>query len=247
MKRIFTILVALLIFSNLFANNTLDSTATTQKKSIFTKVVGKYTDNLNYFTITAFMTIESSFIPFPSEIVVPPAAYAACDPEKPSLYVTEHKWINISLVILFATLGAMIGALINYYLAFYLGRPFVYWFVETKIGNLLFLNKEIIEKAENYFIKNGNISTFIGRLIPGIRQLISIPAGLAKMKMGPFLLYTFLGATLWNIILAILGYIAHGQKDLINKYAHELTIILLGLGALYVGYHLYKAFRKSKK
>jgi membrane protein DedA with SNARE-associated domain len=177
---------------------------------------------------------------------VPPAAYAACNPENTSLYVTDNKIINILFVILFATLGAMIGALINYFLAFYLGRPFVYWFVETKVGKMLFLSKEIIEKAENYFVKNGNISTFIGRLIPGIRQLISIPAGLAKMRLGPFMLYTFLGASIWNVILAILGYVAHGQKDLIEKYAHELTIILLGLGVLYIGYHLYKSFKKSK-
>lgn len=246
MKRFLTLLIAVMLFSNLFATSTLDTTKT-QNESIFTKIVGKYTDNLNYFTITAFMTIESSFIPFPSEIVVPPAAYAACDPENTSLYVTDNKLINISLVILFATLGALIGALINYYLAFYLGRPFVYWFVETKIGKLFLLNKEVIEKAENYFVKNGNISTFIGRLIPGIRQLISIPAGLAKMKMGPFLLYTFLGATLWNIILAVLGYVAHGQKDLIDTYSHELTIILLSLGVLYIGYQLYKGFKKPKK
>lgn len=245
MKRFLTLFIVLCLTSNLLANNTSDSTAT-KEQSFFTKAIGKYTDNLNYFTITAFMTIESSFIPFPSEIVVPPAAYAACTPEKTSLYVTEHKWINISLVILFATLGAMIGALINYYLAFFLGRPFVYWFVETKIGKLFLLNKEVIEKAENYFVKNGNISTFIGRLIPGIRQLISIPAGLAKMKLRPFLLYTFLGATMWNLILAILGYVAHGQKDLIDKYSHELTIILLTLGVLYIGYHIFKALKKTK-
>lgn len=246
MKRILTLLIAVMLFSNLFATSTIDST-TTPKESIFTKVIGKYIDNLNYVTITTFMTIESSFIPFPSEIVVPPAAYAACNPENSSLYVTEHKWINISFVILFATLGALIGALINYFLAFYLGRPFIYWFVETKFGKLLLLNKPLIEKAENYFVKNGNSATLVGRLIPGIRQLISIPAGLAKMKLGPFLLYTLIGATLWNIILAVMGYIAHGQKNLIDKYAHELTIILLGLGVLYLGYHLYKGFKKTKK
>lgn len=246
MKRISTLLVAIMLFCNLFATSTIDST-TNPKESIFTKVIGKYTDNLNYFTITAFMTIESSFIPFPSEIVVPPAAYAACNPENSNLYVTDNKLINISIVLLFATLGAMIGAIINYYLAYFLGRPFIYWFVETKAGKILLLNKEVIEKAENYFVKNGNISTFVGRLIPGIRQLISIPAGLAKMKMGPFLLYTFLGATMWNTILAVLGYIAHGQKDLINQYSHELSLILIGLGVLFIGYQLYKGIRKTKK
>lgn len=246
MKRFFTILVLLSVYCSLFGVNTRD-TIQTEKQSFFTKVIGKYIDNLNYVTITTFMTIESSFIPFPSEIVVPPAAYAACNPENTSLYVTEHKWINISFVVLFATLGAMIGALINYFIAFYFGRPFIYWFVETKFGKLLLLNKPLIEKAENYFVKNGSSATLVGRLIPGIRQLISIPAGLAKMKIGPFLLFTFIGATLWNIILAVMGYIAHGQKNLIDKYAHELTIILLGLGVLYLVYHLYKGFKKTKK
>ena len=100
-------------------------------------------------------------------------------------------------------------------------------------------------KAENYFVKNGNISTFIGRLIPGIRQLISIPAGLAKMKMLPFVLYTTLGAFIWNCILAIVGYVAHGQQDLIKKYAHELSIILLGLGVIFVIYLIFKGIRKK--
>lgn len=246
MKRFLSLIIALLLFNTLLANTTIDST-TTPKESIFTKVVGKYTENLNYFTITVFMTVESSFIPFPSEIVVPPAAYEACNRENTNLHVTEHKWINISLVVLFATLGAMIGALINYYLAFFLGRPFIYWFVETRVGRMFLLSKKGVEKAEDFFVTNGNISTFVGRLIPGIRQLISIPAGLAKMRLPSFLLYTFLGAFIWNIVLAVLGYVAHGQQDLINTYSHELSMILLGLGALFIGYLVYKGFKKPKQ
>jgi len=244
MKRVFLILSLVALCTITFAENQTTPQDTT-KKSLTMRLVGTYLDNLNYGTITLFMTIESSFIPFPSEIVVPPAAYGACDPDNPHLYLTENKWINMSVVVLFATLGAILGALINYFLSLFLGRPIVYWFVETRLGKMFLLSKEGVIKAENYFVKNGNISTFIGRLIPGIRQLISIPAGLAKMKMLPFLLYTTLGAFIWNCILAIVGYVAHGQQDLIKKYAHELSIILLGLGVLFVIYLIYKGIRKK--
>lgn len=245
MKKIIVALLLFFSFSFLHAQTAVD-TIQPQQKSFIEKTVGKYLDNLNYFTVTLFMTIESSFIPFPSEIVVPPAAYGACNPENPNFYVTDSKILNILFVTLFATLGAIIGALINYYLAYFLGRPFVYWFVETKFGKLLLLSKKGIEKAENYFIKNGNISTFIGRLIPAIRQLISIPAGLAKMNVGKFVLYTSLGAFFWNVILSILGYLAHGQKDLIDKYAHELTLILLGLGLVFGIYLIIKGLNSKK-
>lgn len=209
------------------------------------RTVNWYMQNLNYFTVTLLMTIESSFIPFPSEVVVPPAAYAACDPNS-SIYVTDSNFINISLVVLFATIGALLGGLANYYLAYFLGRPIVYKFADSKLGRLCLLNKEKVQKSEDYFVKHGNSSTFIGRLLPGIRQLISIPAGLAKMKLSTFLLYTCLGSCLWNIILAILGYAVQGQKDLINKYSHELSIILLLLGVLFVAYLVWQGV-KSKK
>ena len=142
--------------------------------------------HLNYLWVTVLMAVESSFIPFPSEVVVPPAAYKAATGE-----------MNLFLVILFATLGSDIGALVNYYLARYLGRPIVYKFAESRLGRLCLLSQEKIEKAEAYFVKNGITSTLIGRLVPGIRQLISIPAGLAGMPLGRFLLYTTLGAGAW--------------------------------------------------
>ena len=214
------------------------------KQSFIVSFFSAYTQNLNYYTITALMTVESSFIPFPSEIVVPPAAYQACNPDNNSLYVTDSKWINIALVLFFATLGALFGAIINYYLALILGRPFIYWFVETKLGRLFLLDTKKVQKAEQYFVKNGSISTFIGRFVPGIRQLISIPAGLAKMKMKPFLFYTFLGAGMWNAILALLGYFAHGQQELIKRYSNELSYIILGLVVVLGGYLLWKTFRK---
>ncbi|MEE1020620.1 MAG: DedA family protein, partial [Bacteroidales bacterium] len=163
-------------------------------------------DNMNYGTVTLLMVIESSFIPFPSEVVVPPAAYKALEKESN---------MNIVLVVVFATLGAIIGALINYFLSLWLGRPIIYKFVETRFGKMCLLDKQKVEKAEKYFDKHGKSSTFIGRLVPGIRQLISIPAGLAKMNIATFVCFTALGAGIWNIILALLGYLGHGNKELI--------------------------------
>lgn len=151
--------------------------------------------HLNYFWVTVLMAIESSFIPFPSEVVVPPAAYMSVDGE-----------MNVFLVVFFATLGCDIGALANYYLAKHLGRPVVYKFAESKLGRMCLLSPEKIQQAEAYFVKNGASSTLVGRLIPGIRQLISIPAGLAGMPLAPFLLYTTIGAGIWNAILAGIGY-----------------------------------------
>lgn len=151
--------------------------------------------HLNYFWVAVLMAIESSFIPFPSEVVVPPAAYLAANGK-----------MNVVLVVLAATLGSNVGALVNYYLARYLGRPLVYRFAESKWGRMCLLSREKVEQAEAYFQKNGATSTLVGRLIPGIRQLISIPAGLSGMKLMPFLIYTTIGAGAWNIILAAIGY-----------------------------------------
>ena len=248
MRKFFVSLLVVLFTIHLQAEEITDTVAHTeiQDKNIIGQVIDWYMSNLNYGTITLLMTIESSFIPFPSEVVIPPAAYAACNPENTSLYFTSHKWINISLVVLFATLGALLGALINYFLAYFLGRPIIYWFADSKLGHLCLLDSKKIKKAEDYFIAHGNSSTLIGRLVPAIRQLISIPAGLAKMKITPFILFTLLGAGMWNIILAVLGYIAHGQKELIDRYSHELSYILLGLGILFILYLVFQAYRKKK-
>ncbi len=195
-----------------------------------------YMTNLNYFTITLLMAIESSFIPFPSEVVVPPAAWKAASGE-----------LNIVLVVVFSTLGSLIGAFINYYLAFWIGRPLVYKLAESKLGHMLLLDAHKVKKAEDYFIRKGNISTLIGRLIPGIRQLISIPAGLVRMNLKNFILYTVIGAGIWNIVLAVIGYLAQGQADLINRYSSEISIAVVVLLALFVGYIVYRTFFKKKK
>ena len=196
-------------------------------------------DNLNYWTITLLMAIESSFIPFPSEIVVPPAAYKAAAGE-----------LNIYLVVLFATLGANIGALVNYYLAMWIGRPLIYKFASSRIGHMCLIDEASVMKAEKFFDDNGRISTFVGRLVPAVRQLISIPAGLARMKLATFLLYTTLGAGLWNIILAVIGYYLESvvpQDQLMSKvaeYSKELSWGFIALGILVLGVLIYKGVKK---
>jgi len=191
-----------------------------------------YMANLNYFTVALLMAIESTFLPLPSEVVIPFAAYKAGQGD-----------LNIFLVIFFGTVGALSGSLINYTLAYYLGRPLVYKFADSRLGKVFLLSKEKIVHAEEYFIRNGKTSTFIGRLVPGIRHLISIPAGLAKMNLVDFMLYTFVGAGIWNIILGVIGYYLYEIREEIFPY---LGHILLALGAVFVVYLIIKA-RKNKK
>ncbi len=204
-----------------------------------------FLDNLNYWTITLLMAIESSFIPFPSEVVVPPAAYKAA----------TGSGLNVFLVVLFATIGANVGALVNYYLAKWLGRPIIYKFANSRIGHMCLIDEAKVQNAELYFDKHGALSTFIGRLIPAVRQLISIPAGLARMKMSTFLIYTTLGAGIWNTILAAIGwYIAsvpgiETEEQLlakVNEYSHELGYIFIGVGIFVVAYLAYKGMKKTK-
>lgn len=213
--------------------------------TIIESITAWYSAHMNYASITALMTVESSFIPFPSEIVIPPAVYVAGNPES-ALYVTGNYPMDVVLIVLFGTIGAMLGAMINYGLSIWLGRIIIYKFADSKLGHLCLLSSEKVKKAEAYFNEHGKMSTFVGRLIPGIRQLISIPAGLARMNFSQFTLYTFLGAFIWNSVLALLGYIAHGQADLINKYSHELSVaILVLLGAVVVYFVAKKIIRSS--
>lgn len=247
-KRLLGLLVVMALGVGVYAQSVseVDSVGDVRSLSMIERVENWYSDNMNYGSIIALMTIESSFIPFPSEVVVPPAAYVAGNPES-SLYATTSYPLNVLLVVLFGTIGAMLGAIINYVLAIVLGRPIIYAFADSKVGHLLLLSSEKIKKAEDYFNDHGKVSTFVGRLIPGIRQLISIPAGLAKMHFGQFSLYTFLGAFLWNVVLALLGYIAHGQMDLIHQYSHELSIAIIVLLGLVIVFFVVRAIVKKKR
>lgn len=203
---------------------------------IFQTVFDWYMANLNYFSIYLLMTIESSFIPFPSEIVVPFAAWKAAEGS-----------LTMAGVLLSSTAGAMTGAVINYYLSVWLGRPLLYRLADTRWAHVLLVNREAVEKAENYFVKHGKTSTFIGRLVPAVRQLISIPAGLSRMKIGSFLLFTFLGAAIWNVILAIIGYFAYDKREYILPY---IDWIMYAIGALFVIWLVWKgisAYRKGRR
>ena len=211
--------------------------------SLVDKVITWYSAHMNYASITTLMTVESSFIPFPSEVVIPPAAFVASEPGS-ALAVTGSYPMDIALIVLFGTLGALLGAIINYGLSVWLGRLIIYKFADSKVGHLCLLSREKVERAEAYFNEHGRISTFVGRLIPGIRQLISIPAGLSRMPFGQFLLYTFLGALIWNTILALLGYIANGQMDLIKEYSHELSVAILLLVGAVAAYYIIRAIVK---
>lgn len=206
-----------------------------------------FIDNANYTFVFVFMIIESSFIPFPSEVVVPPAAYIACT------NTGAGQDMNVYLVVLVATMGALVGAFINYFLSLWIGRPLVYAFADSKIGHALLINREKVEKAESYFDKHGAISTFIGRLIPAIRQLISIPAGIARMNIGQFGFFTFLGALVWNAVLGFLGYWLStfvSPEDLFNKveeYNAYLTWIGYGIAVICVLFIIWNVFKSSKK
>lgn len=202
-------------------------------------------DNLSYWVVALFMAIESSFIPFPSEVVVPPAAWKAMDP---------NSGMSFLLVIVFATVGADLGALINYYLAKWVGRPIIYRFADSRLGHMCLIDRKKVEVAEEYFRKHGAASTIFGRLVPAVRQLISIPAGLAGMHVGKFLLYTTIGAGVWNTVLATIGWGIYKYTDYKTtqdvyqqalKYSHELGYIILGLAVIIVAFLVYKGMKKK--
>ena len=159
-----------------------------------------------FIIIFIFMTIESSFIPFPSEVVMIPAGFLAYR----GALTTGIPWLDLVLAVFFGLLGSLAGAYVNYYLSVWLGRPFLH-----KYGRYFFLSEEHLDRAEEIFRKYGDIATFVCRLLPAIRQLISIPAGLSRMPLGRFTLFTGLGAGIWTAILAGIGwYLAHLAGDM---------------------------------
>lgn len=200
--------------------------------------------NLNYGTVFFLMLLESTVIPVPSELVVAPAAYHAAAGN-----------LDILLVILFSTIGADFGATINYVAGYYLGRPIIYRFANSKWGRMCLLNQEKVEHSERYFDNHGMVATITGRLIPGIRHLISIPAGLAKMNYWRFLLYTTVGAGVWNCILAGLGWYLHTivpeeqLHDKILEYGEYIKWTIIGLVGLAVVFFVIRHYigKKSQK
>ena len=198
--------------------------------------------NLNYPTIFFLMLLESTVVPVPSELVVSPAAYHAAGGN-----------LDVWLVILFSTLGADCGATLNYIAGYYLGRPIIYRFAESRLGRMCLLNRQKVENSERYFNRHGVITTLTGRLIPGIRHLISIPAGLSKMNYGKFILYTTIGAGVWHSILAALGWYLHAivpeeqLHDKLVEYGHYIKYFILALAALAVVYFVAKRYLKRRR
>ncbi len=189
-------------------------------------------EGLGYVGVFVLMAVESSFLPFPSELAIPPAAWLA----------SQGK-MNLFLIIFLGTLGSVIGAVFNYFLALWLGRPLIYKLIDTRFARLLRLKKEDLERTEKMFLENANKATFVARLIPVVRQLISIPAGFTKMPFTPFILLTALGSFIWVTILAILGYTLGANQELLHVYYEELTWALLILGILWI----LNFFRKKRK
>ena len=197
--------------------------------------------NLNYYTVFLLMLMESTVLPVPSELVVAPAAFNAAEGD-----------YNLWLIIFVATLGADCGATINYLAGYYLGRPIIYAFANSKLGKMCLLNQKKVEQAEKYFDNHGAVATITGRLVPGIRHLISIPAGLARMNYLRFLLFTTIGAGMWNIILAGMGWYMHSfvsrseLNEKIEEYAEYIKFIIVGLVVLAVFYGLIKYVHNKK-
>lgn len=200
----------------------------------------------SYLFVFLLMAVESSFIPFPSEAVVPPAVYFMLGA------IGTFNFGVVLLIVVVATAGALVGALVNYYLSLWLGRPIVYRFANSRVGHFFLVTEDKVKKSEAYFDKHGPIATFIGRLIPAVRQLISIPAGLARMNIVKFCTFTSLGAFVWNCILAGLGvwlFTAVDRQALyatVEKYNGYLTIGGLCLLGACILYMIYKAVTAKK-
>jgi len=192
-------------------------------------IVG-YIGDMGYWGIFLLMFLESTFFPFPSEIIMIPAGYLAYQGE-----------MNLYAVVLVGILGSLLGALFNYYLALYFGRAFL-----LKYGKYVFIKEETLDKLEAFFTKHGELSTFNGRLIPGIRQLISLPAGLAKMNVLHFSAYSALGAGIWVIVLVALGYLLGSNQELISEYLHTATLITLLSVALITIFYVVRNRRKKE-
>jgi len=192
------------------------------------------TQGMGYFGVTFLMAIESSFIPMPSEIIVPPAAYLA-----------SQGTMDIYLVVLAGVIGSLLGAIFNYFLAYYLGRPLIYKLSAHRLAKFLLITPDKVSRAEKYFLENSTSATFIGRLIPVIRQLISLPAGFSKMPFGRFIFYTGLGSFIWVAVLAALGYFIGANQELLHLYYQEIKWVLLILFSLWLFRKIFKSIKKK--
>jgi membrane protein DedA with SNARE-associated domain len=188
-----------------------------------------------YLGIFLLMALESSFIPFPSEIVLIPAGYLA-----------SQEKMSLGMIMLSGVGGSLLGAFVNYFLALFVGRRFL-----QRYGKYFFIKENALIKMDTFFAQHGHISTFIGRLIPGIRQLISIPAGLARMNLLVFSIFTTLGAGIWALVLVLLGYYIGENEALIKEYLQQITltllVVLLFIASWYTYYQKNKQMKKDVK
>jgi len=194
------------------------------------QTIVEYIGHMGYWGIFLLMFLESTFFPFPSEIIMIPAGYLAFKGE-----------MNVYIVVLVGILGSVVGALFNYYLAMHFGRKVI-----LKYGKYFFIKEETLDKLEIFFTKHGEFSTFNGRLIPGIRQLISLPAGLARMNIAKFSLYSGLGAGIWVIVLVALGYLLGSNEELISEYLHTATLITLTCVAFITAFYVVRNKRRKE-
>ncbi len=193
-------------------------------------IIVNFAREFGYLGIFIMMFLESTFFPFPSEVAMIPAGYLASKGD-----------MSLTLAIVIGTLGSLSGALFNYYLAKKYGRKGV-----LKFGKYFFFTEEKLQKMERFFVEHGSFSTFVARLIPGVRQFVSLPAGLSAMNLKKFMLYTTLGAGIWVIVLALLGYFIGGNEELIKSYLHEIvlgTLFLIIVGSIAYVYR----YKRAKK
>ena len=186
---------------------------------------------MGYTGIISLMFLESSFFPFPSEVVMPPAGYLAWKGE-----------MSLALVLLSGIAGSLLGALFNYWIAVKFGRPFM-----LKYGKYFFVSPESIDKADKFFIKHGHVSTLVGRLLPVIRQYISLPAGIARMPLKIFTLYTAIGAGAWVIVLTFAGYLLGEHQEMLKDYLHVITIACIALACIIAGVYMLILRRRKKQ
>ncbi len=192
-------------------------------------------EQMGYFGILFFMMVESSFVPFPSEAIIPPAAYLASQGQ-----------MNVYLVIGAGVVGSLVGAVINYFLAFYLGRAIIYRLADHKVSRCFLIDCKKVKRAEDFFLKHGGSSTLIGRLIPVVRQLISLPAGFAKMNFIKFIVLTGLGSAIWVVTLAFLGYLFGANQDILARYYKQISLFFAVVALIVISFWVLKRFKKKK-
>lgn len=203
-----------------------------------------YKEHMTYAVIALLMGIESSIVPLPSEVVVPPAAYFS---------LQAHSQLEIFMVMVTATVGAYVGSVVNYVLSMIIGRPLIYAFADSKVGHMFMLNSDKLRHAEDYFQRKGSVAIFLGRLLPAVRHLISIPAGMSKMNFLKFSVYTILGAGVWNAVLSGFGYMLYlvvpndaQLFDALEHYNEYLKAAGYGLILLIVVYLVVRHYKKKR-